>query len=171
MAFLRTLLPAAAALLLAASTAALAQEPAATLRIPKLTGNVVEANAFATFGAIAEREDSIIGLKLWVDPSAVDAPEPQIYIVAPPTAEGNAFTLFARDAADETSGIELVLPQAEDVMWMHGSHVIDGFFLVKSGGMNQGILSYALKPVDEAAVLLSPKALVVEERIPDAPAP
>lgn len=39
--------------------------------------------------------------------------------------------------------------------FQHGSYVFDGFFVVKSGGMNQGIISLYLDRADESAVLLS----------------
>ncbi|GGD32784.1 hypothetical protein GCM10011335_39700 [Aureimonas glaciei] len=43
----------------------------------------------------------------------------------------------------------------EGFSFQHGSHIFDGFFVVKSGGMNQGIISLFLEPADEASVLLS----------------
>jgi len=43
--------------------------------------------------------------------------------------------------------------------YMHGDYVFDGFFLVKYGGMHQGIQSYYLKEVDEATVKLSGAAI------------
>jgi hypothetical protein len=36
-----------------------------------------------------------------------------------------------------------------------GTYVLDGYFLVKAGGIHQGVVSCSLMPVDEARVILS----------------
>ncbi len=44
--------------------------------------------------------------------------------------------------------------------WQHGSYIFDGFFIVKSGGIHQGVVSYGLEPVNEAIVRLNPNVRI-----------
>lgn len=48
----------------------------------------------------------------------------------------------------------------EGFQFLHGDFVFDGFFLVKSGGMHQGVISLSLQKTDEAVVRLSVARLV-----------
>jgi hypothetical protein len=49
----------------------------------------------------------------------------------------------------------------EGYQYLHGDYVFDGFFVVKSGGMHQGIISLFLDRTDEAQIRLS-NAKIVE---------
>jgi hypothetical protein len=49
---------------------------------------------------------------------------------------------------------------------LHGSYIIKGYFIARSGGMHQGIVSNAFEKVNDAEVMLSPN--VVERRIKNA---
>lgn len=48
----------------------------------------------------------------------------------------------------------------EGYQYLHGDYVFDGFFIVKSGGMHQGVISLYLQKTDEAQVRLSRAKLV-----------
>ena len=39
---------------------------------------------------------------------------------------------------------------------LHGSYIIKGYFIARSGGMHQGVVSNAFEKVDDAQVMLSP---------------
>lgn len=54
-----------------------------------------------------------------------------------------------------TSDSEFLFPKGT-YTYMHGSWVVDGYFIVTSGGMHMGTVSYAFTPVDMATVLLNP---------------
>lgn len=47
--------------------------------------------------------------------------------------------------------------------WLHGGWVIDGYFIIKSGGVHQGIVSASFQQIKEETVLLNPN--VSEKRI------
>lgn len=116
--------------------------------IPVLTGDLTFDNSRQFNLAIANRVDTIVGVKVSVDPT--DDRTPAGYLVDQIGDEGGVY-ISRTDA--EGGGIQINAPSA---YWRQGSYIIDGFFVVKYGGMGQGIMGYQLKPVDDAAVLLSP---------------
>jgi hypothetical protein len=63
-------------------------------------------------------------------------------------------------SGDPTS-TELVINGA--FRWEQGAYVVDGFFLVKSGGMHQGVVSLGLQPVEEAILQSSAKIAILEQ--------
>jgi len=62
-------------------------------------------------------------------------------------------------------GQEVELNVDQGATWLHGSIVFDGFYLIKYGGTHQGILSFGLKQVDEATVILNPAIQVVDQAV------
>jgi hypothetical protein len=40
--------------------------------------------------------------------------------------------------------------------WLHGEYIINGYFIPRSGGIHQGIISVAFEKIDDAQVLLNP---------------
>ena len=48
----------------------------------------------------------------------------------------------------------------EGFQYLHGAYEFDGFFIVKSGGMHQGVISLYLQKTDEATIRLSSARLV-----------
>lgn len=127
------------------STRVEAQSQAA---VPVFTGEVTATNSQQFNTALANRVDAIVGVKVTVDPT--DDRSPAGYLVDQLDENGG---VYISQVDREGSGIQINAPSA---FWRHGSYVIDGFFVVKYGGMGQGIMGYQLKPVDEATVLLSP---------------
>lgn len=94
--------------------------------------------------------DTIIGLK--VDFSANEnASEGEVSA----NATDNQFVayLFVPNAESE-------IVATENFQYLHGNFVIDGFFVVKSGGMHQGTISLYLQKTDEAQVRLSSAKIV-----------
>jgi hypothetical protein len=89
--------------------------------------------------------DTIIGLK--VDFSANEnASEGEVFA----DATDNQFVAYLIGANRES---EIVA--TENFQYLHGNFVVDGFFVVKSGGMHQGVVSLYLQKTDEAQVRLS----------------
>jgi hypothetical protein len=47
--------------------------------------------------------------------------------------------------------------------WEHGVYLIKGYFIVRNGGMHQGIVSLAFEKVDDSKVLLNPNVQEVKK--------
>jgi hypothetical protein len=65
-------------------------------------------------------------------------------------SENQRLIIYKRDNTE----VELVINGG--VHWQHGGWNVDGFYLVKPGGLHQGISSFGLMQTDEAAVRLNP---------------
>ncbi len=134
---------------LIASLAAMTATPAIaqTRELTRFTGEVTSANFVSFCGLVADAVDTVIGLKL-----QIDSPQPD-----PRAAElqdGGSVYLF--------DGEEIELNADKGGSWLHGSVVFDGFYLIKYGGMHQGILSFGLQQVDEASIILNPAIRIVD---------
>lgn len=138
-------------------TAASAQ---AQNEIPVYSGGVTPENAERLTHALANRVDTIVGLKIDVAPT--DEKSPSGYLVDQITDDGGVFISTTYSGG---GGVQINVPTA---YWRHGSYIVDGFYVVKYGGMGQGIMGYQLKPVDDAVVLLSSvrRITVNTDRIP-----
>lgn len=137
---------------LIAGVAALAATPAIaqSLTVTRLTGEVTSANFTAFCGLVADAVDKVIGLKVQIDSPLPDPQDTELL-------DGGAAYLF--------DGEEIELNADKGVIWLHGSIVFDGFYLIKYGGMHQGILSFGLQQVDEATVILNPAIRVVDQAL------
>lgn len=62
-------------------------------------------------------------------------------------------------------GTEVVINEP-GYRWEHGGFEVDGFFLVKSGGVHQGVVSAGLMPVDEAVIRLSAGVTIRPTMVP-----
>jgi hypothetical protein len=132
--------------------------------MPKYVGTISPDNAPQFLVDVANRLDQIVGIKVEVVPSGND--DPHKYLV---DRDDRLFVISAsakNNFAQE--GIEIVAPYQE-ASFLHGSWVLDGFYVVKSGGVHQGIASFGLQKVNEGEVLLSPKYAVKVVRIGKAP--
>lgn len=123
--------------------------------VPLIVGTVTPANAenFTTF--LANRVDTVVGLKVTVQPS--DDRSPEGYLV---DANAGAEGAYISVTEGRMGGVQINAP---DAYWYIGSYVIDGFYVVKYGGMGQGIMGYQLRSADEAAVRLSNVAIVTAD--------
>jgi hypothetical protein len=129
--------------------------------IPKYVGYLDDKTTPAFLVGIASHVDQIVGIRAQIRPSE-NAADPRDYTAAD---DDRLFVISEKvrnQFADE--GIEVVAPK-DEVNWLHGSWVIDGFYVVKSGGVHQGIASFGLQKVNEGEVLLSPKYVVRAVRI------
>jgi hypothetical protein len=131
----------------AAATAPPAAAPAGE-QVTRLSGEVDAAHAEAFLSKVADHVDGIVGVQVWIEPS-----------------EGSDATYQVGQDDDRlvisNETYELLAPQSA-WRWEHGRYVIDGFFLVKSGGVHQGVSSVALEAVSESAVRLKPNLTVVD---------
>lgn len=129
--------------------------------VPIYAGQITYENSGRFTTALANRVDTIVGVKVTLDPTSKDSPDG--YLVGQIRDDGGA---YVSRTEGNMGGVQINAPSA---YWRHGSYVIDGFFVVKYGGMGQGIRGYQLQPVDDAAVLLS-MALRVTIEADDIPA-
>lgn len=127
--------------------------PDAPQVVLRLTGTATAANVPELVDAAADTVDGCLGMRIAFEPTPPGGRE---YSVSGYTFDDQV-VIFR---ADEFAGTELVING--NIEWQHGAYVVDGFFLVKPSGMHQGVASFGLMTVDEAAVRLSPKLKIVE---------
>lgn len=131
-------------------------QSAAQRLVVRFTGSIDSSNAAAFTKAVAGEVDKVIGLAVRIEPSQDGDLPTKGYIAE----GGEGFLLFKRSSPDE-GGIEIV--SSRQTALLHGELVLDGFFVVKSGGMHQGTVSFGLEPTDEGAVRLNPALQIVEK--------
>jgi hypothetical protein len=133
------------------------RHPAAARVVVMYTGevNVNTAAKFTT--TVSNNLDKVIGLKVYVDPGNDADLEKNAYLVG---YDNNQFSVWKGKPGESGGGIEVVRNGLIDRTM--GFYVIDGFYIVKSGGLHQGTLSYGLQPVDEGVVRLNPAVKVVQ---------
>jgi hypothetical protein len=149
----------ALALSLSTAVGAAPRQHHATQIIPRFVGQVDAANVESFLDVLTAHDDRIVGLQVTFDGRKIDPPPANGYAAY---EDGGLFVVDYGTLA--SPGIELVAPEAQAHL-RHGSYLLDGFYIVKNSGMHQGTLSYALKRVDEGAVLASRKFRVVEQTI------
>lgn len=126
----------------------------ATLTLLRITGTVTADNATRFTEFVAEHQDKVIGLQVRVTPGTPTDFAAKHYLAE---SDDRLFVVFKR--GDDEGGIEVVAPKGEAV-WLHGEYVLDGFYVVKSGGMHQGTLSYGLEKTDEGVIRANPNVVV-----------
>ena len=143
--------------------------PAQARPVPKKTiykyvGTVNSANANYFMSRVADNVDKIIGIQIAVDRGDSDVPGggDSSYLVYQDQKSGQ-FSASKTDA--DGGGIELVVPAIE-ANFQHGDYVIDGFYMVKAGGVHQGVASFGLEKVDESEILLNQHLKIVVRSVP-----
>ncbi len=63
--------------------------------------------------------------------------------------------VFWTDRGKDGYGTEYLFPKGSYFL-LHGSYIVKGYFIVRTGGMHQGVSSVAFEKVDDATVLLNP---------------
>ena|ERR1035441_2459610 len=63
--------------------------------------------------------------------------------------------VFRTDRDKNGFGTEYLFPKGS-YFFLRGSYIVKGYFIVRSGGMHQGVSSIAFQRVDDATVLLNP---------------
>ena len=136
------------AVLIGVTLAAVAPPAMAQTRtITRLKGVVEVANFLAFLGRIADASDTVIGLRVWVEPNQ----------------PGSRVAEIADDGGEATlSSDETELYVEDGASWSHGYIVLDGFWMAKYSSMNQGIMTYHLTHVDDAVIALNPSLTVIE---------
>lgn len=124
--------------------------------IRQFRGTLSCSNASRLFDAVVEDCDRVVGLSLLAEPQNDDQ---RLQIWAHGTEK---LVLFLKEQADD-SGVELNVNGG--FRWEHGSWIIDGFFLVKPGGMFQGTCCFGLLDADEASIRLNPSVRIITIRI------
>ncbi len=118
-----------------------------TIRV--LRGEVDDANLQKICSLIADENDNVIGLKLRFN-----------------TPQNDRWSV---EVQDEGGGYvfdgEIELNVSDGAYWVNGALSLDGFWLVKYGGMHQGILSFGLQQVDEAQIRLNTGIKLVERDV------
>jgi hypothetical protein len=129
----------------------LASASAKTIRIEFLDGTI-DQTSIENLGRLACRNyDKIVRLKISVDWSADGLDEE--------TTDYKRLVFW-----DDTA--EYLFPEGS-YSYLHGSYIINGYFIPRSGGMHQGIVSIAFEKIDDAQVLLNPAVEEVEAKGPD----
>lgn len=124
------------------------------LTLLRMTGTVTADNAASFTEFVAKHQDKVIGLQVHVTPGTQADFTAKHYMAQ---TDDRLFVIFKR--GDNNGGIEVVAPKGE-AGWLHGDYVLDGFYVVKSGGMHQGTLSYGLEKTDEGAIRANPDVIV-----------
>jgi hypothetical protein len=79
----------------------------------------------------------------------------------------------AATADAEKSGFERLVFWTDDAeylfpkgsyFFLHGDWIVKGYFIVRSGGVHQGMVSNAFEKVDDAAVMLNPNVVETKAR-------
>jgi len=113
---------------------------ARTIRIEFLQGAIDQKNVGLLYGLACRNYDHIVHLDI-----AVDWPQGSLDV------EDKDFErlVFWNEKA------EYLFPKGTYV-YLHGSYVVKGYFIARSGGMHQGQVSNAFDKIDDAQVLLNP---------------
>jgi hypothetical protein len=109
----------------------LASAAAAQREIVVLKGKITAKNYFAFERFVTGSLDKVVGLKVQVDKSPEGAK-----LSAEADKDGQFVIYMPRG---EHVRVEIVANEGH--RYEHGAYVFDGFFLVKSGGVHQGIRS------------------------------
>jgi hypothetical protein len=124
---------------------------AAPPTIISVEGYLNEKNVDQLWNLIIDNLDHIVGLKIEVtDTGNNTGPSRPLNAIGEGSkfGEGGTLAIWKRDG-----DFEIVVK--DGYQYGHGNYIIDGYFLVKSGGIHQGVVSCGLIPVDEARVVLS----------------
>lgn len=125
--------------------------------VRKLIGELTTDNYELLERVVFEEIDYVVGLDLMIDETP-DSAQERSRMVA--DYSDQRMTLYK---VGEAGGSEIIINGGLSRQW--AMWPADGFYLVKSGGMNQGICSVGLIPTDEALIRLNPAVKVITIRI------
>lgn len=126
-------------------TVLIAPARAADITITRVNGEVSASNFNGLVAFLSNAVDAIVGLK--VSFPAEDANRDG---TVQAFEDGGLFISYQAEPE-----IEAQISAEDGFDFRHGAFVFDGFYLVKYGGMHQGISALMLQSVDEAQILLS----------------
>ncbi len=131
-------------LMVISSQAAIPQRVSAkTIRVEYLAATITPRNLGLLFGLSCRNYDHVVHLNLSID--AIDWPSDAIEV----ESTGYKRLIFWNKAA------EYLFPDGT-YTYLHGSYVVDGYFIARSGGVHQGVISNAFEKIDDLSVLLNP---------------
>jgi hypothetical protein len=122
--------------------------------VRQFSGTFPSTESARFFEAVTDDCNRVVGLSLVVEPTE-DHADAQVF------AHGSEKLVLSR--RDSNGGTELNINGG--FRWEHGSWIVDGFYLVKPGGMFQGISCFGLLAADEAAIRLDSSVRIVPVRI------
>ena len=121
------------------------------------TGEVNAKTAGRFLTAMSNNVDKVIGVRVLVEPSRDGTLERSGYLAS---FDDDQLVISKTDPKKMSGGVEVVKNGL--VQRTMGYYSIDGIFVVKPGGLNQGVASFGLEPVDEAMVRLNSGVRIVE---------
>jgi hypothetical protein len=133
-------------LMLAFASTNLAQ--AVERKIQQLSGALTESTYPELESFIEDHVNKVIGLKITVERSGTDDGPLQA------SADNGQLVVYLKSTPDEPSESEIVA--GKDFSYNNCSYLLDELFIVKNGGMNQGVVSYSLQRAKESAGKLDP---------------
>ncbi len=122
-----------------------------------LRGELTRENYNRFSEVIFDEINSIIGLDLMIQETSGSGEEEEHFSVA---HDGERLITYLTSAG---GGVEILINGGLSRQWAMWR--ADGFYLVKSGGMQQGICSVGLLPADEALIRLNPAVRIVPIRL------
>ena len=128
--------------------ASIGQAQAIERKIPQLSGTLTETTYPEFEKFVDDHVNKVIGLKITVQRSDSDAAPLQA------SADKEQLVVYLNSTPDEPSESEIVV--GNGFSYQHGSYVLEGLFVVKNGGMHQGVISYSLMKADGPAAKLDP---------------
>lgn len=128
-----------------------------TRHVRRLTGFLTNETYYLLERVAFEEIDYVIGLDIYVEETP-DGEGERNRMVA--THGDGRMTIYK---VAPTGGSEIIINGQLSRQWAMWR--ADGFYLVKSGGMQQGICSLGLLPTDEALVRLSPAVKIINIKL------
>ncbi len=113
---------------------------AKTIKIELLQGKIDPQTVGALSGISCRNEDHIVHLDISVD-----------WLGGSMETESSGYERLIFWNKKE----EYLFPKGS-YFYLHGSYIIKGYFIARSGGMHQGIISNAFEKVDDATIMLNP---------------
>ena len=126
------------------------QSEARQIKIYTVNGEITKSDYKGFEQFLINSLDSVIGLKVYFLADSSDV-QGELSV----GANNGQFVAYINGDVAES---EIVA--TEGFQFLHGDYVFDGFFIVKSGGMHQGIISLYLQKTDEAQVRLSAAKII-----------
>lgn len=131
----------------------MASRPPVHRHIRKLVGELTSENYELLERVVFAEIDDVIGLDIMIDETA-DGAGDQGGLVA-----GNQDDRMVIYKVSDEGGSEIIINGHLSRQWAMWR--ADGFYSVKSGGMQQGVISVGLIPVEQALVLLNPAVKII----------
>ncbi len=113
---------------------------AKTIKIEFLQGSIDPQKVGGLSGLACRNEDHIVHLDISID-----------WPVSSTTVEQTGY----KRLVFWDKNTEYLFPEGSYFL-LHAWYVVKGYFIVRCGGMHQGIISYAFEKIDDATVMLNP---------------